>query len=60
MQLRKNATPSRQASGVAHENTRRLSQSEWNGLWNRDGWVLVAGFAAFFAIVTLIETGVIL
>ena len=49
MQRKKETTPSRQANRVALNNKRRLSQEEWDALWLRDGWMLVAMFGILFA-----------
>jgi hypothetical protein len=49
MYRQKETTPSRQANRVAHKSNHRLSQEEWNALWMRDGWILVAMFGVLFA-----------
>ena len=55
----KNTLPSRQASGSA-QNRHRLSQEEWDREWDKAGPWLVAGFALFCLLITLMETGVAL
>lgn len=60
MSRQKKTTPSRQASGVEHKGRHRLSQEEWDREWDKAGPWLVAGFALFCILITLMETGVAL
>lgn len=60
MQRRKESAPQPASNrGTQSKSNHRLSQSEWNDAWNRDGWILVAGWTAVCILVTLIETGVL-
>jgi hypothetical protein len=54
---KKETTPSRQANRVAQKSNNRLTQEEWNALWERDGWILFAQFAFLFAFIAFCEIG---
>jgi hypothetical protein len=54
---KKETTPSRQANRVAQKSNNRLTQEEWNALWEHDGWILFAQFAFLFAFIAFCEIG---
>lgn len=56
----KRAFPRRQANGNAHTHNdsvsrrQRLTDEEWRDLWEKDGWLLVAGFAFFCFVLAVV------
>lgn len=49
MLRKKESAPQPASNRDALNNKRRLSQEEWDALWLRDGWMLVAMFGILFA-----------